>query len=127
MKSSSRSTHAPTSMSAIPDLGHIDMPIAIAKQGNRLIVRGRNEGILRVYNLSTNELLHTLAGHTAAIETVAITGNGKVAVSGGCDYKIRIWDLSTGSQRNAIPLQQTSIESLAMTPDGKTAVFATSL
>ncbi len=43
-------------------------------------------------------LLRTLAGHLAAVEAVAITPDGRYAVSGSIDHTLRIWELASGRE-----------------------------
>jgi WD40 repeat protein len=50
---------------------------------------------LKVWDLDTGEDLRTLAGHEAAVEAVAITSDGRRAVSGSTDNTLRVWDLET--------------------------------
>jgi WD40 repeat protein len=40
--------------------------------------------------------LRTLKGHSADVRGVAVTPDGKRAVSASADYTLKVWDLATG-------------------------------
>ena len=42
--------------------------------------------------------LHTLTGHGGRVAAVAVSADGRRAVSGGSDGTVRVWDLATGKQ-----------------------------
>ncbi|MBI4567751.1 MAG: DUF4062 domain-containing protein [Planctomycetes bacterium] len=44
-------------------------------------------------------LLTALIGHTGSVSAVAVSADGRVAVSGGADGSIRVWNLETGEER----------------------------
>jgi len=68
-------------------------------------------------------LLRTMAGHRSFIEAVAVTPDGRFAVSGeyARDMPIRIWDLHTGLLLNELA-SQSRVECLAVTPDGSEVI-----
>ena len=59
----------------------------------------------------------TLKGHTAKINTVVFTPDGKTLASGSEDGTIRIWDTSTGNQLLSLPSDK--FPALAFSIDGK--------
>ncbi|HUP38394.1 MAG TPA: hypothetical protein VNC82_23440 [Candidatus Limnocylindria bacterium] len=59
---------------------------------------------VRIWDLRTRACLHVLEGHSAAVATVAVTADGKRAVSGGEDG-LRVWDVATGHCLRAIPVE----------------------
>lgn len=58
-----------------------------------------------------------LKGHTAKINTIVLTPDGKTLASGSDDATIRIWDTSTGNQLFSLPSDKTRV--LAISADGK--------
>ena len=58
-----------------------------------------------------------LKGHTAKINAISLTPDGKTLASGSSDGTIRIWDTSTGNQLLSLPSDKTRI--LAISVDGK--------
>lgn len=79
---------------------------------------------LQLYDMSrTRQDCNILNGHTARITSIAITPDGKKAISGSLDSTVRIWDLKTCTQllNHTDGSQQISV---AVTPDGKHAISA---
>ena len=58
-----------------------------------------------------------LKGHTANINAIVLTPDGKTLASGSDDATIRIWDTSTGNQLLSLPSDKTRV--LAISVDGK--------
>ena len=50
----------------------------------------------------TGECRQTLAGHTDAVLSVAVSSDGTTAVSGSADKTVRVWDLTTGECRQTL-------------------------
>jgi WD40 repeat protein len=55
---------------------------------------------------------------------VAITPDGKQAVSASGDNTLKLWDLATGSERATLNGHRGWVTAVAITPDGKQAVSA---
>ncbi|MEG4082768.1 WD40 repeat domain-containing protein [Microcoleus sp. POL10_C6] len=61
-------------------------------------------------------------GHTDRITVVAITPDGKVAISGSKDQTLMVWDLETQQQRLTLTGHRDEITLVAISDDGKKAV-----
>ena len=67
--------------------------------------------------------LHVLSGHTNAIYSVALTPDGKWALTGSWDCTARLWDLSNPVNSPRVLSGHTSlIYAVALTPDGRWAL-----
>jgi WD40 repeat protein len=62
--------------------------VAISPDGKTL-VSGSGGGTIKVWNLHTGELRHTLSGHSSWVECVAISADGKTLVSCG-EHEIKV-------------------------------------
>ena len=69
-------------------------------------------------------LLYTLQGHTDAAAAVAITADGKRAVSGSWDKTLILWDLETGRMLRSLEGHGGAIEGVAITGDGRLVISA---
>lgn len=69
-------------------------------------------------------LLFTLAGHLLQVNAVAVSGDGRRAVSGSADRTLKVWNLDTGLLLRTLVGHADSINAVAVTPDGKQAVSA---
>ena len=52
---------------------------------------------------SRNNERKTLLGHRGQVTAVAITADGKTAVSGSLDKTVRLWNLEKGLERGVVP------------------------
>jgi len=69
-------------------------------------------------------LLRTLEGHSAYVEGVAVTPDGKWAVSASEDKTLKVWDLEAGRSLRTLEGHSDAVYGVAVTPDGKRAVSA---
>jgi len=63
-----------------------------------------------------------LRGHTALVWGVAVTPDGRRAVSGSDDYTVGVWDLETGMCIATLEGHTDVVWGVAVTPDGRRAV-----
>jgi WD40 repeat protein len=72
--------------------------------------------------LETGREVHTLAGHFGRIYAVAVTPDGKRAVSASWDWMLKVWDLETGIELHTLAGHSGWVSDVAVTADGKRAV-----
>ncbi|EKX32235.1 hypothetical protein GUITHDRAFT_57689, partial [Guillardia theta CCMP2712] len=63
-----------------------------------------------------------LEGHSDWVTSVAISEDGKTAVSGSWDNTLRVWDLASMTEKACLEGHSDTVESVAISGDGKTAV-----
>ena len=76
---------------------------------------------MRVWSTDTGECLHAMPRHKGQIRAVAVTADGRLALSGGEDRALRIWRLATAECLGILRGHAGSITAVAVTPDGRTA------
>jgi WD40 repeat protein len=84
-------------------------------------------GIIKIWNLKTRKVIHTLGGPKPREENVrslAISPNGKTIVSGDDQGTIKIWNLGTGELLHILHEHWAPVNSVAISPDGKTLASA---
>ena len=64
-----------------------------------------------MWDLETGAELRTLAGHSFRVSGVALSADGRRAVSASDDQTLKVWDLETGAELRT--LAGHSIRSLA--------------
>jgi WD40 repeat protein len=66
-------------------------------------------------------------GHKGKVAAVALSADGRLALSGGADGTVRSWNADTGQLLRRLEAEETGgrVTSVALTPDGKKAAFST--
>jgi WD40 repeat protein len=80
---------------------------------------------LVLWDEATGRELRRFRGHTNGVLAIAVTGDGKRAISGGADATIRIWDVETGRALRTIDTH-SPVHSLAWSA-ARSAVVAAGL
>jgi WD40 repeat protein len=61
-----------------------------------------------------------LEGHSEPILTVAVTPDGKFAVSGSADKTVRVWDLEAGHEVAKFEGHEAAVRRVTVSTDGRT-------
>jgi WD40 repeat protein len=69
-----------------------------------------------------NAWLRVLEGHTALVTSVAVSANGRCAVSGSHDHTLRVWNLNTGACLRVLEGHSDAVSSVAVCADGRRAI-----
>ncbi|MGL4377857.1 MAG: CHAT domain-containing protein [Microcoleaceae cyanobacterium] len=108
--------------------GHQDIVkvVTISPKGN-IMASGSLDKTIKLWNLQTGELLHTLTGHSTAIISLAFSPDGNTLASasnmellnGGT---IKLWNVNTGNLIETLGSSPISLRTscLAFSPDGQT-------
>jgi len=67
-------------------------------------------------------LLRTLAGHKNAVNAVAVTPDGRYAISASDDKTLKVWELASGRTVHTLAGHRNVVNAVAVTPDGRYAV-----
>lgn len=68
--------------------------------------------------------LRYFGGHTGQVTSVALSADGKRALSGSFDKTLRLWDVDAGKELRRPDCPKDLVEGLAFSPDGKQAAAA---
>ena len=103
----------------------------------RTLVSGSRDKTLRVWNFNTvgnynsisptsrvisDALMYTLTGHADSINTIAISPDGQLLVSGSEDNTIKLWDLQTGECLATLEGHEAGVRAVAISPDAQLLV-----
>ena len=69
-------------------------------------------------------LIRTLEGHASSVWAVALTPDGRRALSGSGDKTLKVWDLESGREMRTLEGHAGGVRAVALTPDGRRAVSA---
>ena len=75
---------------------------------------------MRVWRVSTGELLNSLRGHTNAVWSVVFSPDGKTIASGSWDQTIRLWEATTGHLQNVLTGHTSWLYSVVFNASGDT-------
>ena len=81
-----------------------------------LLAWGRSRG--------SSELIRVLSGHADWVRSVAVTPDGRWAVSASHDRTLRVWDLQSGAEERVLRGHADAVNGVAVTPDGRRALSA---
>ncbi|KAL1594454.1 SCF ubiquitin ligase complex subunit cdc4 [Paraconiothyrium brasiliense] len=76
--------------------GHHHSVRAIAAHGDTL-VSGSYDCTVRVWKISTGEVLHRLQGHSQKVYSVVLDTERNRCISGSMDNMVKVWSLDTGA------------------------------
>jgi len=71
-------------------------------------------------------LIRTLKGHAGGVNAVALTPDGRHAVSASSDKTLKVWDLESGMAIRTLEGHAGRVRAVALTSDGRRAVSASS-
>jgi WD40 repeat protein len=74
---------------------------------------------VRLVDVQTGKVLHTLEGHTAVAFAVAFAPDSKTLVSGSFDETARVWDVQSGKHLQTLQSGKGGVKAAAFSPDGK--------
>jgi formylglycine-generating enzyme required for sulfatase activity len=80
---------------------------------------------LKVWDTDSGKLLQTLQTlqvHSGAVKCVALTPDGKRAISGSDDKTLKVWDTDSGKLLRTFQGHSRYVYCVALTPDGKRAI-----
>ena len=113
--------------------------VAFSLDGETLASAHRDE-VVRLWSVSSRELLRSLKGHTSRVLSVVFSPDGETLASGGWDRTI-LWDVKTGELLHSLKgipgggqmrigdeefyvTHKDRVRSVAFSPDGETLVSA---
>ncbi len=78
---------------------------------------------MKLWEVSTGNLLQTLSGHSAGVNAVAFSPDGQTVASGSDDNSVKLWEVSTGNLLQTLSGHSAGVNAVAFSPDGQTIVF----
>jgi WD40 repeat protein len=82
-------------------------------------VRKAAQAMLEMFDAKARGMLHMFEGHGNRVNGVAISADGKRAVSASWDGNLRYWDLDDNTMIRQIAGNGSRFNSVALSPDGK--------
>jgi WD40 repeat protein len=92
-------------------------PVIFTPDG-RLVILGRSDGALVVWDVAAKRARLTLRGHAGWARSLAVSPDNRLLASTAKDGTVRLWDLATGDERACLFGLDDGTDWLAVTPDG---------
>lgn len=81
------------------------------------IATGQNNGMIKIWDTNTQQILAILQGHQARISSIRWHSNGTQLISGSFDETVRIWNVSSGQEVTKLQEFSSVITWAGWTPD----------
>lgn len=99
---------------------HLGAIYALAFLPNQnLLISGSADWTIKIWDLSTNQVIKTLEGHQGSIRALAVSPDGHTLVSGSTDGTVRVWDLKTLTLQHTLIGHTDLVRTVAISPDGQ--------
>lgn len=101
--------------------------VIVTPDGRRIVARLTYA--LEVWEFKRRKRHHTLYPRTSSLErsqivALAVTPDGRHAISAGLNARLSVWDLATGQEIYTLKGHKSHATQLATTPDGRCAISA---
>ncbi|MEJ6486735.1 WD40 repeat domain-containing protein [Nostoc punctiforme UO1] len=107
--------------------GHLESVLSVAISPNgKMLASGSRDHTIKLWNLTTGELLTTLTGHSSPVLTVDFSPDGQtLASASNMEFQngnIKLWDVRTGRVRQTLGSSLVALRTCCVTfsPDGQT-------
>jgi WD40 repeat protein len=93
--------------------------VAIAPDGSRVLA-GNESGTIVVYDAKTGNVVSKFDKHgVSVVYAIAVTRDGKTAISGARDKEIQVWELATGQALKTLSGHTEQVYQVVLSPDEK--------
>jgi WD40 repeat protein len=96
--------------------------IAVTMDGRRMLSSYSSSASVKVWDVEHGTVLRVLKGHMGSVDALAVTADGRWAVSGGTDTMVRVWDFEHGETLRKRDGHSAWVEDVAITADGRHAL-----
>lgn len=90
---------------------------------NQRVISTLFDGTVKVWDLESGKLLHTLSNHTKNLTALAVTPDGQKVVASYWDRTIKIWDVKSGKLLHTLlgHTDDVNVKAVGMFPNGQRA------
>ncbi|BAZ87750.1 WD40 repeat domain-containing serine/threonine-protein kinase [Dolichospermum compactum] len=94
------------------------LTVAFSPTHPNLLATGSGDNTIKLWDVSTGELISTLSGHSWSVVAVAFSADGETLISGSWDKTVKIWQISTKLEIASLVGHTDSVSSVVMREDG---------
>jgi WD40 repeat protein len=101
--------------------GHKDFVSSVPfSPDGKTLATGSYDWSVKLWDVSSRQILATLKGHEAAVLSVAFSPDGKTLATGSWDESVKLWDVSSRQNLATLKAHENYVSSVAFSSDGKT-------
>jgi WD40 repeat protein len=97
--------------------------VSYSPDGSRLVT-ACYDGTVRVWDVSTGEMLFALSGHEGSVWSASFSSDGAHILTASSDKTARIWDAATGRLLTTLSGHPNEVSRAVFSPDGSQVVTA---
>lgn len=87
--------------------------------GENKLISASRDGILKIWNCNTGELVASMQAHTGNINALKLQPNGSLIVTGGNDQTVKLWNLQSNALVGVYSGHNAPVMDVDFSPDGK--------
>jgi WD40 repeat protein len=104
--------------------GHKGAVLAVqASPDGKLLASAGTDQTVRLWDVETRKLLHTLNGHSDRVTSVAFSTDSKLLASASADQTVQTWDTTTGKPLRSLAAVKSPILCVAFGPGTSVVAF----
>ena len=77
-----------------------------------------------MWDVERGKIVRRFEGHTDQVHSLAISPNGKLALSGSTDHTARLWDIEKGEEIKKFQGHTDEVRCVLFSPDGNQVLTA---
>ena len=120
--------HAPRLLLRLDDHGGAVNAVAFVPDhggsGSKELLTATDDGVVSLWEIGTGRLQHRFEGHTGKLTGLAVSPDGRFAVSAGWDRVARVWDLGRRAEVAVLDGHKGPVNAVAFSGDGTTVYTA---
>jgi WD40 repeat protein len=83
------------------------------------IASGTADGVARLWNVSTGEIIHTLKGHLGGVTSLAVNSDGSLLATASQDMTVKLWNPAKEEELHTLVGHTGPVTGVVFSPDGR--------
>ena len=101
-------------------ISHIQPVVGVVfSPDSRRLATASADRAIRIWEVATGRLAHTLLGHEGHVLSIAFSPDGQYLASGDVAGVVRLWDARSGQQRRMLEGNSALVMSISFSPDSQ--------